>query len=248
MPVPAVYRRVGAVVVYVPTVILVMVWPGSTGAAASLGLGAMVLCAAIWIGYHQQVGAARRAWLFFGIGLTLWLLGDVLYIVAPATATTTGLSLPDLGWLPGYPAVAWGLLRMVRLRAPGQLREGLLDCLVMVTAALVAVWQFLVVPQTAHVRFTLQVGVQAWYPLADMVIFGGIALLVLAPARRGPATQMLLGGMYIQLVNDLIWDVLPRMSPHLPMERFDLLPATANLLFAGAALHPGNAELTSPGP
>jgi diguanylate cyclase (GGDEF)-like protein len=42
--------------------------------------------------------------------------------------------------------------------------------------------------------------------------------------------------------------VLPRLLPHLPMERFYLLPAIASFLIAAAALHPDNSELTSPSP
>jgi diguanylate cyclase (GGDEF)-like protein len=241
-------RRVGAAVVYLPSLVLQLVWPGSVAADLSLSLGAFALCAAAWFGFRRHGGAARRAWLFVGIGLTAWLVGDALYLVVPADPGTTGLSLPDLGWLVGYPTLAVGIVRMVRLRAPGHLREGLLDCLVMVTGAMVAAWQLLVVPQLATARSPVQMIVQAFYPLADVTVFGAVILLVMSPGRRGAPTRLLISGLYVQLAGDVIFDVLPHLTPWLPMERFYLLPATANVLLAAAALHPDNGELTSPGP
>ena len=234
-------------VVYLPTVIVQLTWPGTAAASVVLGLGATVLCAAAWLGFHRHRGAARRAWLFVGIGLTSWLIGDMLYVVAPDPLGASGLSVPDVGWLLGYPTLAVGIVAMVRLRAPGHLREGLLDCLVMVTAALVAAWQFLVLPQSAGHAFSLQTVVQAFYPLADVTVFGTVILLVMSPGHRGVATRLLISGLYIQLAGDLVFDVLPRILPTLPMERFYLMPVTADWLLAVAALHPGNDELTSPG-
>jgi hypothetical protein len=58
-----------------------------------------------------------------------------------------GVSPGDPLWIAGYPLVAAGLIRMVRLRAPGRLREALLA--------------------VAGATFSVEVVTAAFYPFGD---------------------------------------------------------------------------------
>src|SRR3954451_7706139 len=128
-----------------------MINPTSWLATTLVDLSGVVIATAVWSGSRRRDRSAAPAWrclcaattclVVTHIGLTWWSrLGHpprvtVFHFVA----------------LAGYAVMAYGFVRMVRLRAPGRFREGWLDGLALAVAATVAGWEFVIVPSSRGV-------------------------------------------------------------------------------------------------
>jgi diguanylate cyclase (GGDEF)-like protein len=203
---------------------------------------------AIWVGLFRRGRWSGRPWVYVGLGMTVWVVGDLVWDgYAVAGVVRPDVSLADLFYLAGYPLLALGLYEMARLRAGRQVREGILDGAIFGTAAAVAVWQLLVVPIAAGTRDALTAGVWSAYPLGDVLLIAAAAWLVFSPGRRGTTTFLLLAALVGTFVLDLLYSYLPIVSSF-DVARLDWLYPITYLLMAAAALHPDGAELTTPGP
>jgi hypothetical protein len=117
--------------------------------------------------------------------------GDVLYDILTRLIGPFGdVSPSDVLWLSGYPFLVAGLVKLVRLRAPGRQREGMLDAAAMTTVVAWLFWQFLILPAADHQDLSLGMFVGAAYPFGDVTLFAAAAILVFAPGRSAarPAT------------------------------------------------------------
>jgi diguanylate cyclase (GGDEF)-like protein len=173
----------------------------------------------------------RRAWRVIAAGMTCWCVGDLAWDgYAYLHITRPSVSLADVCYLVGYPLLAAGILRMVRLRSPGHAREGLLDGVAFAIAAAVATWAFLVVPSTRDASL-IDAVVWGAYPLADVLLLAAVAWLVLSPGRRGAPTMLLLGFLASTLLLDLAWAALPLVRPSFDTSLLDAgYPLTYGLL------------------
>jgi diguanylate cyclase (GGDEF)-like protein len=155
-------------------------------------------------------------------------------------------------WIGGYPLVAIGLIRLVRLRAPGELREAMLDALAMATVAAWLCWQFVILPAAQHHHLTLAIVCGAFYPLGDVVLFAAGAILVLAPGARLGPTRYLVAALTLTLIGDISISMLPTLLPSLSRavqaDRLDGVLMVANSLFVAAMLHPEAARIAEPDP
>nr|WP_296076171.1 GGDEF domain-containing protein [uncultured Actinoplanes sp.] len=231
---PAIAVPVFAVAAGLPTAIA----PGSTGAAVSYVVAFTVLVALGWVRLRTLTGPVRRGYGFIVGALTVWLTGDLLYeLLARVAGPLGGVSPSDALWVCGYALVALGLVRLTRLRAPGRLREGMLDALAMATVVAWLFWQFQILPAIEHERMSLEVAFAVFYPLGDVLLFATTAILVLSPgSRRGP-TPYLVAALTATLVGDIGISTLPELFPALDGDRLDALLLVANSLFVAALMH-----------
>jgi diguanylate cyclase (GGDEF)-like protein len=245
--VPALFVPAFAVVAGVPSALD----PGSTLAHASYLIGFSTVVALGWVRLLALSGPVRTGYAFIVGALTVWLAGDLLYDVLSRLIGPPGdVSPSDFLWVGGYPLLAIGLLRLVRLRAPGKLREGMLDALAMATVMAWLCWQFVILPAAEHQRMSLAIVFGAFYPLGDVVLFAAVAILVLAPgSKRGP-TRYLAAALVLTLVGDISISMLPALFPGLSRaiqaDRLDGLLLVANSLFVAALVHPGAARIAEP--
>jgi diguanylate cyclase (GGDEF)-like protein len=232
--VPAIAVPAFAVAAGLPTAIA----PDSTTATVSYAVAFTVLVALGWVRLRALTGAVRRGYAFIVGALTLWLTGDLLYDLLDRVAGPFGgVSPSDALWVSGYVLVALGLVRLTRLRAPGRLREGMLDGLAMATVVAWLFWQYQILPAIEHERMSLQVAFDVFYPFGDVLLFATTAILVLSPgSRRGP-TPYLVAALTATLVGDVSISTLPTLFPALQGERLDALLLVANSLFIAALVH-----------
>ncbi|MBL7256676.1 GGDEF domain-containing protein [Paractinoplanes lichenicola] len=215
--------------------------PGTAAAHWSYLLAFAVIVGLAWVRLRTLRGPTRSGYALIVGALSVWLAGDVLYDVLSRVTTLGEVSPSDLLWISGYPLLAAGLIRLTQLRAPGRLREGLLDGLVMAIVMAWLCWQFIILPAAEHERLSLQVAVAAFYPFGDVLLFAAIAVLVLAPGtKRGP-TPYLMAALALTLIGDVGISTLPELFPSLSRslqaERLDGVLLLANSLLVAALVH-----------
>jgi diguanylate cyclase (GGDEF)-like protein len=225
--------------------------PGSTIARLSYLICFSAMVALSWMRLRTLSGPVRTGYAFIVGALTVWFSGDLLYDVLTRLIGPFGdVSPSDVLWVGGYPLLAIGLIRLVRLRAPGKLREGMLDALAMATVMAWLCWQFLILPAAEDQKLSLAIVAGAFYPLGDVVLFAAAAILVLAPgSKRGP-TRYLAAALTLTLVGDVLISMLPTLFPALSRavqaDRLDGVLLVANSLFVAALWHPQAARIAEP--
>jgi len=227
--------------------------PGSTVANSSYAVAFTVLVLLAWVRLRRLTGPVRTGYAFLVGALSVWLTGDLLQDLLTWLDGPLGdVSASDFLWIGGYPLLATGLIRLTWLRAPGRLRESLLDALTMATVVASLLWQFIILPASEHKALSLPVAVGALYPFGDVLLFAVTALLVLAPGpKRGP-TPYLVAALSLSLIGDVLISMLPALLPALSRsgqaERLDGVLLIANSLFVAALAHPDASRIADPGP
>ena len=238
-------RRVPALLVptfALPAGAVSAVAPGTAAAHWSYLATFAAMVALAWVRLRTLRGPTRSGYTFIVAALSVWLTGDLLYDALTWIIGDTDTVTPsDLLWIAGYPLLAAGLVRLTQLRAPGRLREGMLDGLVMATVMAWLCWQFIILPAAEHERLSLQIVVAAFYPFGDVLLFAATAILVLTPGtKRGP-TPYLVGALTLTLIGDIGISTLPELFPALSeaiqTDRLDGVLLLANSLLVAAVVH-----------
>ncbi|MFG1608526.1 diguanylate cyclase domain-containing protein [Actinoplanes sp. NPDC049265] len=230
-----------AVIAGLPTVL------GSGLAEAAYTLAFVFFVVLAWLGVRRQTGPARAAYALIASALTSWLAGDLLHSVLDRVFDRPAeLTAADVFWVAGYPLLTVGLLQLVRLRAPGRLREAVLDGLAMTVVVTALFWQFLISPAVADHEFGLPELFGILYPFGDVLFFVAGALLVLAPGRRSGPIRYLIAAMALTFGGDVTISLTPYWFPGFDDTRLDALLLLANSLIAAALWHPRAARLAEP--
>jgi diguanylate cyclase (GGDEF)-like protein len=225
--------------------------PGTTVAHIAYLIGFATVVTAAWLGLRNISGPSRGAYRLVAIALSVWLTGDVLYDILDKFFGPLGDVTPsDALWLSGYPFVVAGLIKLVRLRAPGRQRDGMLDAAAMTTVVAWLFWQFLILPAAEHQDLSLSMFVGAAYPFGDVMLFAATAILVFAPgSTRGPA-RYLVAALALTLIGDVTISLLPvlfpAMSRGVQADRFDGVLLVANSFLAAAVVHRDAAKVAEP--
>ncbi len=183
----------------------------------------------------------RRAWLILGLGIfsqfvadLIWFYLEVILKVAPYP------SLADLFYLSLYPLALWGLLSLPG--APlsrGDRVKFSLDLAIVMTAAWMVVWYFIIHPAAAASQSDLlSQALAAAYPIGDLAVLGGIVVLLFR--RPDPVTRsallFFLTGLAVFLSADLIYAYTGLVGAYASGGWVDAGWVVAYLLFAFAAL------------
>jgi len=139
--------------------------------------------------------------------------------------------------------LAISLIRMTRLRAPGRLREGLLDGLAMATVIAALFVQFMILPAVSD-GLTLAALAEAFYPFGDVLLFATAAILVLSPGDRSAPTRYLVAALTFTFLADVSISALPNFFAGFDDSRLDGFLLLSNSLFAAALWHPAADRLT----
>lgn len=202
---------------------------------------------ALWFGVRRRHAADHRPWLWVGLALACWVVGDFVwdgYVILGIARPD--VSFADLFYLAGYPLLALGLFRMARARAGRYAREGLLDGSIFAVASAVGVWQMLVVPTAAGTHSLTTAVVWSAYPLGDVLLIAAVGWLVLAPGKRGVPTLLLVAALVGTFVLDVLYTYLP-IATSFDITRLDWLYPLTYVAFAAVALHHDCDELTTAG-
>ena len=215
------------------------------GTAYTVAFALFVVLA--WLGVRRQTGRARLPYALIASALTAWLAGDLMNaFLSWQFDQEFEFSPADALWIAGYPLLTAGLIQLVRLRAPGRLREAVLDGLAMTVVVSTLFWRFLISPAIVADDFGPAQVLGILYPFGDVLFFVAGALLVLAPGGRSGPTRYLVGALAITFFGDVTISLTPYWFPGFDDTRLDGLLLLANSLLAAALCHPSAARLAEP--
>jgi diguanylate cyclase (GGDEF)-like protein len=226
--------------------VVVFAAPGTVLAETMYSCAFAALVVLAWLGVRSQSGPRFVAHALVAGALTIWLFGDLLYTLLTWLQGELGdVSAADVLWILGYPLLAAGLIQMTRLRAPGSLREGMLDGLAMATVVATLFWRFMIEPTARDQPPSLAVLFGAFYPFGDVLLFATGAMLVLAPGdKRGP-TRYLVAALALTFFGDVGISVAPSVFPDFDIGHLDGVLLVANSLIVAALWHPSADQLTN---
>lgn len=152
----------------------------------------------------------RRAWLLVSLGVFLQILGDVVAFYEDAILQLGNpYFFSDIFYLAFYPFVLWALLTLpgVSLDRKGWLRFTL-DLLLVMIAAWMVVWYFIIVPAVNIRDDVIAPLIAASYPVSNLVVLGGVISLLSRGRRQNtlvrPSLLILLAGLICFVVSNLL--------------------------------------------
>ncbi|MBB3082921.1 putative bifunctional diguanylate cyclase/phosphodiesterase [Geodermatophilus sabuli] len=176
-----------------------------TWAADVVYLLVMGIAAAVaWWGAARQ--GVRSAAVPVALGLSLTVVGDVVWFLYKWTGGVPDVSVGDAAYLTGYLALAVGLWRMAntRGRSRGQQLDGWLDGAGVFVAVLMLVWQLSVAGTVTDSSLpVLSRVVWALYPALDAALIGLVFRLVTTRSRGERAPIAVAAGAACWLASDL---------------------------------------------
>ncbi len=195
----------------------------------------------------------RRAWAALGLSLAALLIGDAIFTYFDLAAALPEDSqlyyLVDPFYLAFYPLTLFGLLLLpcAPLSRSDRLKFAL-DLLIVITAAWMVVWYFVVSPLAAVNQSDLESQwVAAVYPIGDLVLLGGIVSMLMrrpdAPTRS--SLVIFLTGLACFVAADLINAYITLARRELGGDPVSIGWLMAYALFALAAIRQSHPSLES---
>jgi diguanylate cyclase (GGDEF)-like protein len=174
-----------------------------------IGLGAAVMA---WrAAAHSALDARmKRAWTLIGLAFFAWFCGDTIWFWFEAIRRVQPFpSAADAAYLCFYPLLLWGILSM-----PGAPRAALdrtkvwLDAGIVVIGGTMAIWYLVISPTVRqHETHWLNKVLSVAYPVGDLVLVFGIAMLLLRNRDRASvaALRLLVCGALLFVVADVTY-------------------------------------------
>ena len=205
--------------------------------------------AAVLLGVRRWRPRRPAGWYLFCSGLLLTVVGEISWdYYELALGEDPFPSLADALYLSGYPFMAAGLVLMIRARAPGHDRAGLIDAAIVATGAGVLSWVFLIDPYVGDASVPLlERAISVAYPLGDLLLVAVAARLLVGEGTRPPAYGFLLLGLLFLLVTDSVYAYLSLAGTYEDGGLLEVGWLFSYLLPGIAALHPSMRAMTEAG-
>jgi diguanylate cyclase (GGDEF)-like protein len=199
--------------------------------------------AAIVNGVVRHRPAAPAAWLLFAAGVAGNASGLLVEAVLERTQAEPGFpSWADAAYLSLYPAVAAGLILLIRRRTVDRDWSSVVDATTLTTGMSLLAWIFMVQPAASDPSLTLFGHiVSVGYPVGDVVLLAMTVRLMLGGGGDNASFRLLCAALVCFLGGDSAWAVINEIgwepSPMVHKLLADLFLG-GYLLFAAAAAHP----------
>ncbi len=206
---------------------------------------------AILVGASLNRPALRLPWHLFACAQALFVCGDVLAYNYERFFGTELLfpSVADPFYLGFYPALAAGLLLLLRWRSPGQDRASVIDSLIVFVAASALSWVYLMAPYAHDATLPLATKLTSMaYPLMDLLLLGVTVRLAVGGIEHGAAFRLLALGIFALLVTDAVYGWKQLHGGYETGGALDSGWIFFYAAFAAAALHPSMRHLSEPAP
>jgi diguanylate cyclase (GGDEF)-like protein len=188
-------------------------------------------------------------WYLIAVTQGLWAVGDAFflwYLRVLGPDATPVLAL--LCFLVAYPVLATGLFLLIRGRARGHNRAGLLDGGLVATGLTLAVWVFVMHPMATDAEMPVPQRIaHVTLLLGDVLLIVMAARLFTAPGARTASFRLLGGALFFVLCANIGYAVINVLGEyrHNPAEYAYLL---GYVMWGAAALHPSMRTLSEPAP
>ena len=144
-------------------------------------LGMLVaVCSTVVVGRRTPHGQLRQAWRLIALALLAYLIasGIIIYIAIATPTPTATASVADAFFLPFYPLLAWGVIRLPTTISQGTERvRSLLDAGIIVIALLSIGLVFLIAPRFQSGTTVDFVFIA--YPIGDFILLLVLVILLL---------------------------------------------------------------------
>jgi two-component system, cell cycle response regulator len=214
---------------------------------AGLLLGAGMVCLARAIAEPAE----RGAWSAFAVGLTLWSLGDVWWLLFLAHAADAPYpSMADALWLSSYVPMAYGVWRLISARVswrrlgPAAWLDGAIAAL---TGSAVFAATLLAGPLAAALEGEpMAFATNLAYPIGDLLLLGCVLAALSATGwRPGRAIGLIAAGLLLRAIADFVYlDQVTLGTYHGGL--LDTAWPAASLLVAAAACLPATSSRREP--
>jgi diguanylate cyclase (GGDEF)-like protein/PAS domain S-box-containing protein len=179
-------------------------------------------------------------WRLIGLAELLWAGGDIawdiyrfaLHVEQPVA------SYADVLYVMGYPALVAGVIILIKAERADKASHFVIDALIVVCAALIPTWEFLVHPAIVGSESLWGEVSSAAYPLMDLLIVVLLMRVLYLPAERSTALRLLTAGIGITLVADIVFLLLQTYSTYSDTNLISALWPLSALFVGTAALHP----------
>jgi diguanylate cyclase (GGDEF)-like protein len=183
--------------------------------------------------------STKRAWILIGLALCSWWAGDVIWFWFESIRGIQPFpSAADAGYLCFYLLFIAGILTM-----PGAPRDALdrtkvwLDAGIVVLGGTMAIWYLVISPTVAqHQAHFLNKVLSVAYPVGDLVLVFGVAMLLLRHPDRGRAAalRLLVLGAGLFVVADVVYARLNLSNSYKGPASPDIFWMLALTVFLGA--------------
>jgi signal transduction histidine kinase len=226
------------------------VLPTSYVAVRELGLYTLVevgAIVAIVVGVLRYRPAVAVAWLLAAVGLSLWMVGDIVWSAYALVDRDPFPSTADAFYLAGYPVLAAGLAFAARRSASSREPGTIFDAAIVALGLSVVAWILLVESYRSNEDLEpFPLGVSLAYVAGDVLLLGVAAQFLLRGMWRTWTFRVLAAALLLTLVGDAVFVL--NVANRLPgEERFVSTALLVGILLYGvSALHPSMRQLTEP--
>jgi signal transduction histidine kinase len=226
------------------------VLPTSYVAVRELGLYTLVevgAIVAIVVGVLRYRPAVAVAWLLAAVGLSLWMVGDIVWSAYALVDRDPFPSTADAFYLAGYPVLAAGLAFAARRSASSREPGTIFDAAIVALGLSVVAWILLVESYRSNEDLEpFPLGVSLAYVAGDVLLLGVAAQFFLRGMWRTWTFRVLAAALLLTLVGDAVFVL--NVANRLPGgERFVSTALLVGILLYGvSALHPSMRQLTEP--
>jgi diguanylate cyclase (GGDEF)-like protein/PAS domain S-box-containing protein len=206
-----------------------------------------VSVAAIVYGIVRNRPADRRPWLLFALGQGLFIVGDVIFSLYDVVFHESPFpSAADGFYLAAYPALAGGLVVLVRRRRPGQDWAALLDAAIVTVGLGSLSWAMLMAPYTRDPSLSRpELVISLAYPLADVLLLAVAVRLLFGGGRRSASLLLVGFSLASLLITDAVYGWLSLHGHYASGDSIDVGWIVSYALFGLAALHPSMGEVSA---
>jgi diguanylate cyclase (GGDEF)-like protein len=205
--------------------------------------------ATIVAGVRQRRPDLPAIWWLFALGVAGNATGILVeYVLTRTEAEPDFPSWADAAYLSLYPAVAAGLILLIRRRTAHRDWSSLVDATTLSTGMGLLAWVFMIKPAASDVSIGL-LGhiVSIAYPVGDLVLLAMTVRLMLSGGARNRSFRLVCGALVCFLAGDGAWAVINQMVWEPGALAHKILAdvfLVGYLLFAAAAVHPEIRSLT----
>jgi diguanylate cyclase (GGDEF)-like protein/PAS domain S-box-containing protein len=163
-------------------------------------------CFAVLFGAVRNRPPSPRPWTYLALGLTLTLCGETAWVFYDMLGQQPFPSIADVFYVAAYPAYALAVRGLLRERAPQRDAFALLDALIILVAATLLSWTFLMRPYLDDASLPMiDKVVSVAYPVLGLMLVAVLAPLLFAMGSRSKALWGVALAMCIQILTDAAW-------------------------------------------
>ncbi len=193
----------------------------------------------------------RKPWYLLATGQAAFIASDLVsYNHWALLGSTTAFPSPaDALYLATYPALAAGLLALIRSRNLARDRASLIDALIVAIAVGTPLWVYLMAPYAQDDSLPLLTRLTSMaYPTMDLLLAATATRLAVGPGARGAAFALLFGGLVALFATDVVYGWLMLHGGYEPGGGLDGGWLMSYAMLGAAALHPSMRRLSERAP